>query len=132
VSNLSIPPSVDTSWRDDAQAAADALAILKLSATGPEAANMLQLAAAAGDRICNRLDRDAANPIPGSLPGVPPPTLRHAHALQTVYEWRQKDVGLGVANSWSPDQTGLVGTADDFAPGVEDSITPYRARWGIA
>lgn len=124
-----IPPTMDVSWRDDQQAADDALAILHLSVGGIEAATMLELAGTAGDRICLRLDR--TTPIEGA-DLVTPPILRSSHAIQTAYEYRQKDVGLGTTTAWSPDQVPLSTSNSDFAPGVLESITPYREQWGMA
>lgn len=120
--------TVDSSWRDDDQAAADALGVLKLSPTGPDAALMLDYAAEAGDLICLELDR--LDPIPDIEPGVPPPPLRGAHRDVTVTLWRRKDAPDGVVNAWSTDVIPVDISADPLA-GVRARITPFKGGWGV-
>lgn len=116
-------------WRDDDQAAADACTVLRLATTGVDYDAMLVQAHAAGDRICLHLDR--LDPIPGVEPGVPPASLRVAHANVTVELWRRKDAPSGVANSWAPDLVGTGYGADPLA-GSYHLIDPYKGRWGAA
>jgi hypothetical protein len=128
MTTFEIPPAVDTSWRDDLQAASDALTILRLPAAGIDAEHMVDLARAAGDKICQKLDR--YDPIPGVLPGTPPEPLRVAHANVTVNLWRSKDAPAGVIGSWAPDDVTEMIPGDPLA-GQMHLIMPYKGRWGI-
>lgn len=129
MSDYTIPPFVDTSWRNDSQAANDAALILRLPAGSVDGQWLLQCAGAAGDAICLELDR--LDPIPGIIPGFPPNALRNAHARATVNEFRSKDAPNGVVNSWAPDDAAEI-VAGDCLVGVRPLIRPYKARWGCA
>jgi len=128
VSVAQIPPPVDTTWVNDAQAATDAATILRLASSGADYDRLLELAGAAGELICLYLDR--TDPIPGVLPQTPPPPLRTAHANVTVELWRRKDAPFGVLDAWSPDGT-ATRIGSDPLQGVHHMITPYKAGWGI-
>lgn len=129
MSSVQIPPSVDTTWRDDVQAANDALLVMKL-ARDPANVDLLTLyAIEAGDLICLYLDR--TDTIPGVIPGTPPPALRGAHRDVTVELYRRKDAAFGVLNAWSPDD-GAIRISADPLRGVYARITPYKANWGLA
>lgn len=123
-----IPPAYDQSWRNDAQAAADAAAVLRIPTVGADAERLKVCAKAAGFHISTFLDR--TEPIPGIVAGDPPEDLRFAHAQVTVELFRRKDAPFGVLDAWSPD-TGVARIGTDPLAGVKNMILPYRARWGI-
>lgn len=129
MTNLDIPPPVDMTWVNSALAADDALKILGLTVDPGSQAMMLPFAESAGSLICLYLDR--ITPIPGSIPGTPPPALRNAHANVSAELWRRKDAPFGVLDAWSPDTIGVRITPDPLN-GVRNMLDPYRSRWGLA
>jgi hypothetical protein len=124
-----LPPAVDISWANIPQAMADAAQILGFTAGGPQEVALEPFAEAALSSIGLYLDR--TEPINGSVPGVPPPPLRTAHATVTVNLWRAKDAPHGVRNAWSDDQVAETIPGDPLV-GVYASINPYKGRWGLA
>jgi hypothetical protein len=131
MSQAGIPPlDLDETWRNDPQAAADAAKILRLPATSPEMERLTVCAVAAGNHICQFLDR--TEPIPGVIPGDPPATLRYAHSNVTVELYRRKDTPFGVMGGWNADDGGATHISPDPLAGVKFLIMPYRARWGLA
>lgn len=125
-----IPPAYDTTWRNDQQAAQDAARILRLPLAGAEFDRLVVCAEAAGDHICQFLDRPG--PIPGVEPGIPPQPLRYAHGNVTVELFRRKDIPFGVMGGWNQDDGGSTFVSPDPLAGVKFLITPYKARWGLA
>lgn len=125
-----IPPQVDSTWRDDLQAAGDAAEILRIPQSGPEFDRLKLKAITAGEHICQYLDR--TEPIPGHGIGVPPPALRTAQAQVTVELYRRKDAPFGVLGGWNQDDGGQTYISPDPLAGVKPLIMPYKARFGLA
>ena len=127
---MTLPAAYDTTWRNDTLAAQDAAVILRLPKAGPEFERLVTMAGAAGEDICQFLDRPS--PIPGVEPGKPPDGLRAAQAQVTVELYRRKDAPFGIVGGWNADDGGATHISPDPLAGVKPLITPYRARWGLA
>lgn len=116
-------------WADHDAVLTDALDVLRLTATDPDAERVSACVDAAITLVDHFLDRDDTDP----LPGPPPPDAVQRGCVQVTVElYRRKDAPFGVLDAWSPDGPGPLRIGNDPMARVYGLLLPHRRLWGIA
>lgn len=130
--------AVDTSWADVTQAAADALATLRLAPGDMDQARIDRCAEAAAGIIGAYLDRpDLVDPPTDEFPLLPITDpfhlmlLREAMGRLTAELYLRKDAPFGVFDAFDQDSSSYRIGSDPLA-GIRHLVMPMKARWGIA
>lgn len=111
-------------WADIDAIESDALAVLRMDSSDPDADRVREAAEVAVPLIDAWLDVET----PYEAPNEP---LTNAAVRLTVELYRRGDVPFGQAGGWDAAGPITTMTANVLA-GVRSQLLPYRQRWGIA
>lgn len=123
---------VDTSWADATQAAADALATLRLKPGDIDEQRIARHALEAEQIIGSFLDR---HEVDDDHPAIDDPAmlaaLRSSHCALTVELYLRKDAPFGIFDAFDQDASSYRIAADPLR-GLRTALSPMKARWGVA
>lgn len=109
---------------DELQITADALEILRLDDTDPDA-ERVAMATTVAMGLADQL-LDASAPF-----AVIPDPCHYGAVLLTVEMYRRKDAPFGVLGAWSADDIAVRITSDVWRS-VRGLFLPYKSRFGVA
>jgi hypothetical protein len=131
LANGTAPTFTVPAWCDAPVVYADALGVLRLNASDPDAARLAEHVNVAAALVDAWLDRPAEDPLPPVSDTEPMnPLARYGCTNVTIELYRRKDAPFGVLNAWSPDEL-VTRINTDPIRGSFHILLPLKGGWGV-